>query len=128
MHLAAVEERVALPSEVDRFFPSTQLCSNPECNHRYKKALNERVHDCPACGLVLDRDVNAASNNEQEGVALLIREGKEVAIIQSWQLTGTERASPRGDLSSTLAQRMVAYYNTIPRVSARQVDEARSSL
>ncbi len=102
------------------FFPSTQLCSNPECNYKEKKELNERVHDCPACGLVLDRDINAAINIERKGLDLLIKEEKLTA-------TGAERCLCR-DQSATLAQQMVAYYNTIPRVFARLVDDARSSL
>ena len=70
------------------------------------------------CGLVLDRDINASVNIEQEGIEMLIREGK---------LTGTERCLS-GGYPSTLAQQMVDYYNTIPRVSARVFNEAGSSL
>lgn len=116
--LSAVKERAALPAEIDRWFPSTQLCSNLDCNHRAKKALSDRVHHCPVCGLLLDRDINAAINIEQEGIDQLIREGK---------ITGTERCL-RGGYPATLAQRMVDYYNTIPRVSARLSVEARSPL
>jgi putative transposase len=32
------------------------------CGQRVPKPLSERVHVCPCCGLVLDRDVNAALN------------------------------------------------------------------
>jgi putative transposase len=32
------------------------------CGQRVPKPLSERVHVCPCCGLVLDRDVNAARN------------------------------------------------------------------
>ena len=45
---------------VDRWFPSSQLCSN--CGHRQKMPLNKRRYDCPECGLSLDRDENAAKN------------------------------------------------------------------
>jgi putative transposase len=44
----------------DRFFPSSQLCSG--CGHQQKMPLNLRVYDCPECGLLLDRDLNAAIN------------------------------------------------------------------
>ncbi len=37
---------------------TSQLCSG--CSRIVKKALSVRVHVCPHCGLVLDRDVNAA--------------------------------------------------------------------
>jgi putative transposase len=39
---------------------TSQLCSG--CGSLVKKDLSERVHTCLACGLVLDRDVNAARN------------------------------------------------------------------
>jgi putative transposase len=39
---------------------TSQDCSR--CGHRQRKELSERVHRCPCCGLVLDRDHNAALN------------------------------------------------------------------
>ncbi len=39
---------------------TSQDCS--ACGHRAKKKLSERWHHCPMCGLVLDRDINAAVN------------------------------------------------------------------
>ncbi len=39
---------------------TSQLCSR--CGAVVKKSLRVRVHDCPHCGLKLDRDVNAARN------------------------------------------------------------------
>ena len=39
---------------------TTQDCSG--CGERVKKSLSIRTHVCPACGLVLDRDQNAALN------------------------------------------------------------------
>jgi putative transposase len=39
---------------------TTQDCSG--CGERVKKSLSQRTHICPACGLVLDRDWNAALN------------------------------------------------------------------
>jgi putative transposase len=39
---------------------TTQDCSG--CGARVKKSLSIRTHICPACGLVLDRDHNAAIN------------------------------------------------------------------
>ncbi len=59
---------------VDRFFPSSQICSN--CgNHRHKMPLKNRVYHCPECGHTLDRDLNAAKNIEGwfEGIHVPIR-------------------------------------------------------
>ncbi len=39
---------------------TTQDCSG--CGERVKKSLSVRTHVCPSCGLVLDRDQNAALN------------------------------------------------------------------
>jgi len=47
----------------DRWFPSTKMCSG--CgNVKEDVDLSERIYVCenPACGLVIDRDVNAALN------------------------------------------------------------------
>ncbi len=45
---------------MDRFFPSTRMCS--DCGRiNDKMALNVRAWDCP-CGAAHDRDVNAARN------------------------------------------------------------------
>jgi putative transposase len=47
--------------QIDRWFPSSKLCSN--CLY-YKRdlKLTDRIFRCPLCGLVLDRDQNAAFN------------------------------------------------------------------
>jgi putative transposase len=46
---------------VDRFFPSSKLCS---CcgNKKETLKLSERVYKCEACGYKIDRDLNAAIN------------------------------------------------------------------
>ena len=47
----------------DRWFPSTKMCSR--CGHvKDDMDLSERIYVCEnsACGLVIDRDVNAALN------------------------------------------------------------------
>jgi len=46
---------------VDRFYPSSKTCSN--CGAvKTKLPLSERTYRCGSCGLVVDRDVNAARN------------------------------------------------------------------
>jgi putative transposase len=41
---------------------TAKMCSNPDCGELVEKDLSVRVHECPHCGLVLDRDQNAAIN------------------------------------------------------------------
>jgi putative transposase len=48
---------------------TSQVCS--DCGAVVRKSLAERKHKCPSCGLVLDRDVNAARNILARGLALL---------------------------------------------------------
>ena len=46
---------------VDRWYPSSKTCSN--CGSvKAKLSLAERVYRCEHCGLVIDRDLNAAIN------------------------------------------------------------------
>ena len=53
---------------VDRWFPSSKTCSN--CGTvKAKLSLSERVFNCNACGLSIDRDLNAAINIEVAGSA-----------------------------------------------------------
>ena len=46
---------------IDRWYPSSKTCS--KCGAvKAKLSLNERVYRCDGCGLVMDRDLNAAVN------------------------------------------------------------------
>jgi putative transposase len=48
----------------DRFYPSTKRCSR--CgNVKAEFDLSERVYECEVCGLIIDRDLNAALNLER---------------------------------------------------------------
>ena len=54
--------------KVGRFFPSTKTCSG--CGQVKQMKLSDRVYEC-TCGLILDRDHNAAKNVKNEGLRLL---------------------------------------------------------
>ena len=55
--------------QVDRFYPSSRLCH--DCGHKYDGLrLSEREWVCESCGVLHDRDVNAALNILGEALRL----------------------------------------------------------
>lgn len=65
--------------EIDRFFPSSHLCSNTLLSVP-KMDLSVRMFDCPHCGQKHDRDVNAAINIRNEGLRILALGSSATAI------------------------------------------------
>ena len=56
--------------KVDKWFPSTKTCSC--CGNKVKSIpLGQRVYICDKCGMVIDRDYNAALNIKNEGIRIL---------------------------------------------------------
>lgn len=55
---------------IDRFFASSQTCSACGARAKTKLDLRVRVFDCAACGVRIDRDVNAARNIRAEAVRM----------------------------------------------------------
>ena len=63
--------------EIDRWFPSSKLCSN--CYYQIDElALDVREWTCPHCGTRHDRDGNAATNIRAEGIRMLQTDGTAV--------------------------------------------------
>jgi putative transposase len=58
---------------IDRFYPSTQTCSG--CGARNETPLGQRTYRCASCGLVLDRDLNAARNIASQAAMAAARGG-----------------------------------------------------
>jgi putative transposase len=66
--------------EIDRWFPSSKLCSN--CFYQIgEMALDVREWTCPHCNTHHDRDGNAAINIRAEGIRILKAEGSAVSAV-----------------------------------------------
>lgn len=58
--------------KVDRFFPSSQLCSKCGYQNKAVKDLKIRYWKCPECANEVDRDINASINILNAGLKLLV--------------------------------------------------------
>jgi putative transposase len=77
--------------EVDRWFPSSKLCSN--CFYQMDEMpLDVREWTCPSCRTQHDRDGNAAINLRAEGIRML-------------QADGTAVSAARGDVRPKLGRK-----------------------
>ncbi|MBQ7734298.1 MAG: transposase [Synergistaceae bacterium] len=59
---------------IDRFYPSSQLCSVCGYKNSAVKDLRIREWDCPSCGAHHDRDENAVKNILMAGALAIGRE------------------------------------------------------
>ncbi len=80
---------------------TTQDCS--ACGTRVKKSLSVRTHICPTCGLVLDRDENAAVNILYAGLLILLLMAFAGTVGQTETSSDEENAS--GQSASTRPSR-----------------------
>jgi len=80
--------------KVDRFYPSSKLCSN--CGYKHDELnLSDRKWTCPDCGMHHERDENSAKTIGKEGKRIL-REEKNITIIKS-STVGTTGSHASGD-------------------------------
>ena len=66
--------------EIDRWFPSSKLCSN--CFYQVSERQEYVLEwTCPHCGTHHDRDGNAAINIRAEGIRIIKAEGSAVSAV-----------------------------------------------
>ena len=66
---------------IPKQFASTQTCSHCHRRQPYNLSLSDRVYSCQYCGLVLDRDLNAAINIRDYGFRMINGNLSKVTII-----------------------------------------------
>jgi len=108
--ISTLKKKVHTPIEVRKIYPSTKTCS--KCGNIQDMALDERVYICKNknCGNIMDRDYNASTNIENEGL-------KQVGTVRT-ELTPVEIEA------NTLV--FLRYFNSIPYVKASSVNESGS--
>ncbi len=75
-----LERKGAKLVEIDRWFPSSKLCSN--CFYQIgEMRLDIREWTCPHCPASHDRDGNAAQNIRAEGIRMIKAEGSAVSAV-----------------------------------------------
>jgi putative transposase len=75
-----LERRGGKLIEIDRWFPSSKLCSN--CFYQIgEMLLDVREWTCPHCHTHHDRDGNAAANIRAEGIRMIKAEGSAVSAV-----------------------------------------------
>ena len=80
---------------VDRYFPSSKLCSS--CGYKHKALkLSERSWTCPKCKSEHDRDINASINLKKEGIRIL-KENDITIIHDDTYTVGTTEIHAFGD-------------------------------
>ncbi len=92
--------------EIDRWFPSSKLCSN--CYYQIEEMpLDVREWTCPHCGTCHDRDGNAATNIREEGIRLL-------------QVDGTSTSASGGEVRPNSGRKSVLRHSPL-RLEAQGV-------
>ena len=75
-----LERKGARLVEIDRWFPSSKLCSN--CFYQIgEMPLDIREWTCPHCNTHHSRDANAAQNIRAEGIRMIKAEGSAVSAV-----------------------------------------------
>ena len=69
-------------------------------NIKHDLKLSDRIYHCNACGLTMDRDLNAAINIRNRGIAKVGRGTPEVTPVEIGALP--ERATPVAEAGSSL--------------------------
>ena len=74
--------------KISQYLPSSKTCCS--CNHKKTKIdLKERTFHCEKCGLIIDRDINAAINIDRWGWE---------SVMKTKKITGQELTEEPSDV------------------------------
>ena len=91
-----LKEKGGLLLEIDRWFPSSKICSN--CLYQMNEMpLDVREWTCPGCGEHHDRDENAAKNIRAEGI-------RQLSVHRTRTAASGGDVRPKGGRKSILRQ------------------------
>lgn len=63
--------------QIDRYYPSSQICSVCDYQNKDIKDLSIRKWECPKCKTIHDRDINASNNILFEGLKIYMKQLQE---------------------------------------------------
>jgi putative transposase len=96
-----LERRGGKLIEIDRWFPSSKLCSN--CFYQIgEMTLDVREWTCPHCHTHHDRDANAAQNIRAEGIRMLA-----LSADEGIKAEGSAVSAVGGEVSPTLGRKPI---------------------
>ena len=97
--ISALQRKAVTPIVVEKYYPSTQLCSS--CGHKQKMNKKVRTYICKSCGATFDRDVNAAINIERKGLKGLVipTERRDFKLVEIGASTTTDACIGRASIS-----------------------------
>lgn len=114
------ERRGKIVMQIDKFFPSSQICSHCGCNTG-KKSLHIRKFTCPNCNTIHNRDLNASINIRNYALGI-IDDRYKIKLDKS--RAGIARSYACGDSTSGVSK----YGNMIDTSYLSMKQEAQPSL
>jgi putative transposase len=110
--------------QADRYYPSSKTCST--CGSvKPKLSLSERVFECEACGLVIDRDHNAALNLLHMAIEYALAEGIEVDVADTYTETLNARGATDPEAASAAERATALNREDLGRLMPARVNQRK---
>ena len=100
---------------VDKWFPSSQLCSTKDCNYRNKDlTLGTSSWTCPTCNTFHERDSNASFNLWTEGWRILeefYQENSTISLADGSSVKGSQEKHNRNIRNDITINNSLSYWS-----------------